>query len=142
MATLAEPTRWMLDTNTVSYALKGTYPAVRAHMARRPPAALCISAITQSELLYGVAKNPAATRIKGVVDEFLRWVEVLDWSAGVAAVHGALRADLERRGMGLGAFDLMIAAHALALDAVLVSNDRAFAQVPGLKLDNWAAGED
>jgi Predicted nucleic acid-binding protein, contains PIN domain len=64
-------------------------------------------------------------------------VEVLDWSAGVAAVHGALRADLERRGVGLGAFDLMIAAHALALDAVLVSNDRAFAQVPGLKLDNW-----
>ncbi|MBU6503851.1 MAG: type II toxin-antitoxin system VapC family toxin [Burkholderiales bacterium] len=142
---MAAPTaslRWMLDTNMVSYALKGTYPAVRAQMARRPPAALCISAVTQSELLYGVAKNPAATRIKGVVDEFLRWVEVLDWSAGVAAAHGALRADLERRGVGLGAFDLMIAAHALALDAVLVSNDRAFAQVPGLKLDNWAAGED
>lgn len=142
---MAAPTaslRWMLDTNMVSYALKGTYPAVRAQMARRPPAALCISAVTQSELLYGVAKNPAATRIKGVVDEFLRWVEVLDWSAGVAAVHGALRADLERRGVGLGAFDLMIAAHALALDAVLVSNDRAFAQLPGLKLDNWAAGED
>lgn len=141
MAAPAASTRCMLDTNMVSYALKGTYPAVRAHMARRPPAALCISAVTQSELLYGVAKNPAATRVKGVVDEFLRWVEVLDWSANVAAVHGALRAALERRGVGLGAFDLMIAAHALALDAVLVSNDRAFAQVPGLKLDNWAAGE-
>ena len=141
MAAPAASTRCMLDTNMVSYALKGTYPAVRAHMARHPPAALCISAITQSELLYGVAKNPAATRIKGVVDELLRWVEVLDWNANVAAVHGALRADLERHGVGLGAFDLMIAAHALALDAVLVSNDRAFAQVPGLKLENWATNE-
>jgi hypothetical protein len=65
MAAPATPTRWMLDTNMVSYALKGSYPAVRAQMARRPPAALCISAVTQSELLYGVAKNPAATRIKG-----------------------------------------------------------------------------
>ncbi|OOG54772.1 type II toxin-antitoxin system VapC family toxin [Polaromonas sp. C04] len=137
----AAPTRWMLDTNMVSYALKGTHPAVRVHMARHPPAALCISAITQSELLYGVAKKPAATRVKEVVDEFLRWVEVLDWNANAAAMHGALRADLERRGVGLGAFDLMIAAHALALDAVLVSNDRAFAQVPGLKLENWATNE-
>lgn len=141
MATIAAPTRWMLDTNTVSYAFKGIHPGVRAHMARHPPAALCISAITQSELLYGVAKNPAATRIKGVVEEFLRWIEVLDWSADVAATHGALRADLERRGVGLGAFDLMIAAHALALDTVLVSNDRAFAKVPGLKLENWVGGD-
>lgn len=126
--------RWMLDTNMVSYAIKAAPPAVREHMLRHPPAALCISAVTQSELLYGVARKRGANQLALVVSEFLRWVDVMDWTAKVAAVHASLRADLEGQGITLGAFDLMIA----ALDMVLVSNDRAFERVPGLKLENWA----
>lgn len=132
------PHRWMLDTNTVSYLIRGAYPDVRKQVARRPQATLCISAITRSELLYGVAKHPQATRINPVVREFLRWVDTVDWTADVADRHGALRADLERRGIGLGTLDRMIAAHALALDLTLVSNDRAFGRIEGLRLENWA----
>lgn len=131
----AQP-RWMLDTNTVSHLIRNTWPNVRKQVAQRPQAALCISAITRSELLYGVARHPDATRINPVVQEFLRWVDTLDWSAEVANRHGALRADLERHGIGM--LDQMIAAHALALDVTLVSNDRIFQRVEGLTLENWA----
>ncbi len=131
--------RWMLDTNTVSYLIRDTYPNVRRQIAQRPQAALCISAITRSELLYGVARHPDATRINPVIQEFLRWVGTLDWTAEVADRHGELRAQLERDGIGLGTLDQMIAAHALALDLTLVSNDRAFERVADLRLENWAA---
>jgi tRNA(fMet)-specific endonuclease VapC len=130
---------WLLDTNTVSYLIRGHPPGVRTQIARRQPAALCISAITRSELLYGMARHPQATRINPVVREFLRWVDTLDWTAAVADRHGALRADLERRGIGMSTLDQMIAAHALALDLTLVSNDRVFEHVEGLRLENWAA---
>lgn len=130
-------TRYLLDTNMVSYALKGTYPAVRKRIAAAPPAALSISAVTQSELIYGIALRPQATSLAAVVTEFLRWVEVADWSTQVAQVHGALRAKLRTRGIGVETFDLMIAAHALALDAVLVSRDGVFKSVDGLKLEDW-----
>lgn len=137
MPAAIRPTRWMLDTNMVSYAIKGTHPGLRDKMAQHPPAVLCISAITQSELLYGVAKKPAATRLEAIVTEFLQWIDVLDWTTHVASMHGRLRADLERQGVVLGAFDLMIAAHALATEVVLVSNDRAFLKVPNLNVENW-----
>lgn len=130
--------RWMLDTNTVSHALKGTIPAVRAHMARVPPAAICISAVTKSELVHGVSRNPAAIRIGNTVSAFLRWVDVADWNSDIAEVHGVLRAELQAQGLGMGAYDLMIAAHALALDLTLVTNDRAFSAISGLRLENWA----
>lgn len=129
---------WMLDTNTVSYLIRNTYPNVRKQVARRPQAVFCISAVTRSELLYGVARHPQATRINPVVQEFLRWVDTLDWTAAVADRHGILRADLERRGIGIGTLDQMIAAHALALDLTLVSNDCAFGRIEGLRLENWA----
>jgi tRNA(fMet)-specific endonuclease VapC len=135
---MSAPLRWMLDTNTVSYLIRNTYPNVRKQVARRPQAALCISAITRSELLYGVARHPQATRIGAVVHEFLRWVDTLDWTTEAADRHGALRAELERCGIGVGTLDQMIAAHALALDLTLVSNDRAFERIEGLRLENWA----
>jgi len=137
---MSTASRWMLDTNTVSHLIRNTYPNVRKQVARRPQAALCISTITRSELLYGVARHPQATRIGSVVHEFLRWVDTLDWTTAVADRHGVLRADLERRGIGMGTLDQMIAAHALVLDATLVSNDRAFRRVEGLRLENWATG--
>ena len=135
---MSAPQRWMLDTNTVSYLIRNTHPNVRTQVAQRPPAALCISAITRSELLYGVARHPQATRINPVVQEFLRWMDTLDWTAAVAERHGTLRAELERNGIGMSTLDQMIAAHALALDVSLVSNDRVFGRVDGLRWENWA----
>ena len=127
----------MLDTNTVSDLIKNPYPGVRRHAARHPPAALCISAITRSELLFGVARNPLATRINPIVQAFLQHIDTLDWTRAVADTHGELRARLQSRGIGVATLDLMIAAHAMSLDLPLVSSDRVFQQIEGLRLENW-----
>ena len=126
----------MLDTNTVSSLLKGHSRAV-ARLAAEAPERVCLSVVTEAELLFGVAKRPEARKLRAAVDEFLAAIEVLDWSSATARRYGAIRAELERRGKPLGALDLLIAAHAVEHDAVLVTNDRAFGAVPGLRLEDW-----
>lgn len=74
-----------------------------------------------------------------VVREFLLRVSVQPWDSNVARRYGELRAALERRGRPIGDLDMMIGAHALALGAVLVTNDRAFSRIEGLRVENWAA---
>ncbi len=129
-------TRYMIDTNTVSYLIKG-HPAVARRIAGVPMASLCISSITEGELLFGLAKRPGAKRLHAVVDEFLRRVDVLPWERAVAAVYGTVRADMERLGKILGPLDLLIATHALEVGAVLVTNDRAFSLVAELHVEDW-----
>lgn len=126
----------MLDTNTVSHLVKG-HQAVSRHVVSAPMASICISAITEGELLFGLAKRPEAKRLHAVVREFLRRADVLPWDHAVAEQYGTARADLESSGKSLGPLDLMIAAHALAVGAVLVTNDRAFGQVLHLSLEDW-----
>ena len=129
----------MLDTNTASWLLKGQSRVV-ARLEAAPPERLCLSVVTEAELLYGVAKRPEARKLRAAVDELLATIEVLDWSSATARRYGAIRAELERRGKPLGALDLLIAAQALEHDAVLVTNDRAFGAVPGLRLKDWTRG--
>jgi len=129
-------TRYMLDTNTVSYLVKGN-PTVARRVLEVPMASLCVSSITQGELLFGLAKRPGAKRFHVVVREFLLRVDVLPWDSTIAERYGSARAGLERHGKILGPLDLLIAAHALAVDAVLVTNDRAFSQVAGLQIEDW-----
>ncbi len=131
-------TRFLLDTNTVSAAIKG-HPNVVRQLEALPTGAPGISAITEGELLFGLAKRPEAKRLASVVREFLRCVEVFPWDHSVAEYYGTLRAEMERRGKGLGAPDLLIAAHAMALGRVLVTSDRAFGQVDGLRVVDWTA---
>ena len=109
-------TRAMLDTNMVGKLLK-EHPAVLRH----------------------VLAVPMATLLHRAVEEFLKRVDVLPQDSGTAARYGTLRAEMERQGKSLGALDLPIAAHALTVDAVLVTNDAAFAMVPGLTIEdcNW-----
>lgn len=130
-------TLYMLDTNAASEAMRG-HPAFDSKLQSLPPGQWCISAVTCSEIRYGVAKRPEAVRLHRIVDEFLRIVPILPWDAQAATRHGALRADLKARGTPIGDFDEMIAAHALALGAVVVTdNTRHFARVPGLVIENW-----
>lgn len=129
-------TQYMLDTNTVSNLIR-KYPVLAGRLVAVPMASLCISAITEGELLFGLAKRPAARRLHVVVREFLRLVDALPWDHDVAERYGALRAELELKGKTLSPLDLQIAAHALCLDAVLVTNDRVFRQVVGLQLEDW-----
>lgn len=129
-------TRYMLDTNTVSHLLK-KHPAVASRVVAVPITSLCISAITQGELLFGLAKRPDAAALHAAVREFLRRVDVLPWDAGTSEFYGPARAATQREGKVLAPMDLLIGAHALSIDAVLVTNDRAFAQLSGLTVEDW-----
>lgn len=129
---------YMLDTNIASYAIKGDLPAVRKHLLSIPISQVCISAVTKAELLYGVAKRPNAKDLKTAVDEFLLRIDSQAWDDESARHYALLRSSLERRGKALGNMDMMIAAHALSIKAVLVTADKAFNNVEQLKLENWA----
>lgn len=100
---------------------------------------LCISAITAGELFLGLAKRPDAKRLHEIVREFLRRVDVLPWDGTIAECYGTGQAETERQGKTLASLDLLIAMHALALDATLVTNDGAFGQLTGLRIEDWTA---
>jgi len=131
-------TRYMLDTNTVSHFIR-QHPAVVRRVLAVPMAAVCISSITQGELLFGLARRIEAKRLHMAVREFLRRVDVLPWDSSVAERYGTARAALERQGKALGALDLLIASHGIQAGAVVVTSDRAFAQVDGLEVEVWTA---
>lgn len=128
--------RYMLDTNAMTHLLK-RHAAVLQHVLAVPMASLCISAITEGELRFGLAKRPQATRLHQAVDEFLLRVDALSWDSAVTDTYGTVRATLESQGRGLAPLDLLIASHALSTGCVLVTSDRVFAQVPGLSLEDW-----
>ena len=130
----------LLDTNMVSYIVRGRSPAASARLLSLPAGHIaCVSVITEAEIRYGLARRPEATTLKSLMDEFLASIQVLPWSRDEADAYGRVRAALENRGMSLGNMDMMIAAHAIATGAVLVTNDKAFAQVDGLSNTvNWA----
>ena len=98
---------------------------------------LCISAITQGELLFGLARRPGATALQVVVREFLRRVDVLPWDAATSEVYGPARAATQREGRVLAPMDLLIGSHALSIGAILVTSDRAFGQLAGLLIEDW-----
>ncbi|MBZ5521278.1 MAG: type II toxin-antitoxin system VapC family toxin [Acidobacteriia bacterium] len=129
--------RYLLDTNIASYVIKGNIPAVRRRLVRVPMGQVAVSAVTEAELRYGVARLPNATRLQKIVEEFLLRVTILPWDSDAARQYGDLRASLERQGQPMGNLDLMIGAHALALGMVLVTNDRAFARIKKLRIEDW-----
>jgi tRNA(fMet)-specific endonuclease VapC len=126
----------MLDTNIVSHFVR-QHPAVIQRAVSMPMENLCISAITEGELLFGLARRPAATKLNFGIQQFLSRVDVLPWDRKVAVDYAALRATQERRGKTIAPIDLLIAAHALSAGATLVTNDAAFTQIPGLPVEDW-----
>jgi len=128
----------MLDTNTASLLMKGQ-PNVVERLKAAKPERICLSAVTEAELLYGAARRPEARKLRAAVDELLAAIDVLPWTSATARRYALIGVELERRGRPLGALDLMIAAHAVEHDAVLVTNDRAFDAVPGLRIEDWTA---
>lgn len=131
------PTLYLLDTNTVSYVIKGDILRVRQRLARVPMAQVAISVVTEAELRFGVERRPEAKQLRIAVEEFLVRVTVLPWDSETAAEYAKLRAALERSGTPIGNLDLMIAAQALAEDAVLVTNDAALRRIKRLKTEDW-----
>ena len=131
---------YMLDTNMVSYIAKGRSLAASARLLDlKDDEVACVSAITEAEIRYGLSKKPEATTLKSLMDGFLASIRVLAWGREEANAYGRVRAKLEDGGMSLGNMDMMIAAHAIVTGAVLVTNDKAFAQVNELHATvNWA----
>ena len=134
---MATARRFMLDTNIASFIVRGPNAALQARLEAAPMAALCVSAITEAELLFGLARRPEATALKTAVQAFLRHVEVLPWDSAAASAYGELRATLESHGTPLGNLDTLIAAHALATGSTLVSNDKALARAPLVPVEDW-----
>jgi tRNA(fMet)-specific endonuclease VapC len=129
--------RYLLDTNIASYVIKGNIPAVRRRIVQVPMAQLAISAVTEGELRYGAARRPDAARLRTIVDEFLLRMTILPWDSEAARHYGQIRAALEREGQPMGNLDTMIGAHALALGAILVTNDQAFTRIRELTIEDW-----
>jgi tRNA(fMet)-specific endonuclease VapC len=132
---------YLLDTNVVSYFVRGTSPAVRKRLLNTQLESMAISAVTEAELLFWVARRPADARTRVSVRDFLERVPSLSWDSRAAEVYAVTREEQERKGKPLSTEDLMIAAHALSLGLTLVTHDQAFSFVDGLKTEDWTVAE-
>lgn len=129
---------YMLDTDISSYIMKRSHASVLKRLQTVPVGEVSISAITKSELMYGVEVSPRKQQDNAALEAFLKHVEVLDYPGEAAIHYGQIRAALKVAGNMIGANDLLIAAHARALGLILVTNNtREFARVEGLKVENW-----
>lgn len=129
----------LLDTNICIYIINARPPEVLACFHAYRLGEIGISSVVAAELAYGVAKSGSA-RNRSALEMFLAPLEVLPFDDRAVWAYGDLRAELERQGQPIGAMDTMIAAHARAIDAVLVTNNtREFSRVSGLRLENWVA---
>lgn len=126
----------MLDTDSVSFALRGV-GQVGAKILEHRPSELCISSITLAELRYGANRRGSA-KLHEIIDAFTGNIVVLPFDDTAADQFGIIAAELGRRGTPIGEFDVLIAAHALAVDATLVTNNtKHFSRVAELVLENW-----
>lgn len=124
----------MLDTNAVTAIIKDRTKTLSAILNERPS---CISVITEAELRFGLARRVVNTDLRRIVENYLATVDILPWTSDSAGRYALLRAELDALGKPLAPMDLLIASHAMAEDCTLVSADRAFTQVPGLRVFDW-----
>ena len=130
--------RYMLDTNVVSHIMQGRDAGLLARLIRVPVGQVVISSVTLAELEYGLHRKGQPIRLKNALTQVLLRMDVLPWDERVATCYGELCSTLEAQGINLSDFDMMIAAHAVAVDVILVSRDKAFGQVgERLRLEVW-----
>ena len=134
--------RFMVDTNVVSHIMQGRDAELLAHLTKVPVGQAVMSSVTLAELEYGLHRKGQPARLRNALTQVLLRMDVLPWDEQVATCYGEFCATLEAQGIKLSDFDVMIAAHAVAVDVTLVRRERAFAQVPTgvnqrLKLEVW-----
>ena len=127
---MAVKQRFMLDTNAVRFLLERRSPQLDQWFAEER---CSLSAIVAAEIRFGLARQTLSEHRAALVADLLDVLPIEPFDAQVSVTCGRLRAELQRLGISLGAMDLLIAAHALAMDRPLVSRDQAFANVPGLE---------
>jgi tRNA(fMet)-specific endonuclease VapC len=130
---------FLLDTN-IMIAMSKQRPGLAERLEGIPAAAVVLSSVVVAEIEYGIAKSGRRQHNRRVFDTLLAGFQVLPFDAAAARLYGPIRADLEKRGRLIGPYDLMIAAHARSVQAVLVTdNTKEFGRVAGLKIENWLA---
>jgi len=130
--------RYLLDTNTCIYIIKRSPEQVMLRFKRLRVGDVGVSAITVCELQFGVSNSSQPERNQRALTEFLGPLEVLDFPGAASTTYGEIRASLQRSGKPIGSYDLLLAAHALHDNLILVTNNiREFARVPDLRLENW-----
>ena len=128
--------RYMLDTDSVSFALRGEGRVGERILTERP-STLCVSSITLAELRYGADKR-RSRKLHRLIETFVGSLSVEAFDAAAADRFGIVAVGLDRRGTPIGGFDALIAAHALALGITLVTNNiKHFARVEGLRTESW-----
>lgn len=130
----------MLDTDICSYIIRNRSSAIQAKLSALVPEDVCLSVITRAELIYGLKRLPQNHRLRLEVRRFLRLVRVLAWGEDAADYYVEIRHHLVSTGQPIGELDMMIAAHSLAVGAVLVTNNtRHYERITQpLTLANWS----
>lgn len=129
---------YLLDTNICVYLISGKYEHVNQKFLSIAPDQIAVSAIVAAELAYGVEHSQRVKENRKRLDVFFEGVPILDWSKHTIWHYAKLKSQLRKAGTPVGELDLQIAAHALTLDAVCVTNNtREFERVDGLRLENW-----
>lgn len=130
-------TRYMLDTNIISDLIRNPRGKAARHLGRVGEDSVCTSIIVAAELRYGCARS-GSKRLLAAVEDFLGEIDVVAFEAPADITYGEIRSQLEAVGKPIGSNDLLIAAHALASDAIVVTgNADEFRRVRGLKVQNW-----
>jgi tRNA(fMet)-specific endonuclease VapC len=131
--------RYMLDTNVVSHIMQGRDTELLVRLTKVPVGQVVMSSVTLAELEYGLHRKGQPVRLRNALVQVLLRIDVLPWDEQVATCYGEFCATLEAQGINLSDFDMMIAAHAVTVNATLVSRDKAFTQVtdPRLALEIW-----
>ena len=129
---------YMLDTNICIYLIKKKPEKILQKFKQFELSQLGISSITLSELLYGVYKSSKITQNKMALVQFAAPFEIASYGDEAAEYYGRVRTFLEKQGTPIGSLDMLIAAHALSLGCILVTNnEKEFSRIPSLKIENW-----
>jgi len=130
--------RYLLDTNTVSFHIRQSSALLQRRLRAIPAASVALSVITEMEIRYGLARNPAL-KIAPSIEAFLQGISILPLTSETSRHYARVRADLDALGTPIGPLDLLIAAHALSLGATLITTDLGeFRRVTGLHCEDWA----
>ena len=130
-------TRYLLDTNILSDLIRNPQGRAAQRVGEVGARAVCTSIIVAAELRFG-AEKLGSSRFRGAVEAWLSGFQLLDWPLAATHHYARLRRQLETRGTPVGNLDLMIAAHALAEDSVVITNNaREFHRIPGVAVEEW-----
>jgi len=128
----------MFDTNIISYTMKHPATSLAERYRLTPTSDSQVSTVVEAELRYGVARLPKEAKLHGLVDAALSSLNIAPWDSACARAHAAFRVQLQKLRRSMTYADSMIAAHAVALNLILVTNDFVFEDVPGLDVEFWA----